>query len=248
MGACLLEGEEHPAIVVNGEGRSPYVLICEHASNRVPKSLGTLGLSEADLSRHIAYDIGAEGVARMLSRLIDAPLVLQRYSRLAYDCNRPPESPDAMPEVSEVTAIPGNRNLSAADRLARINEIYRPFHAAVAAVLDVRAAYGTPTMVVSIHSFTPVYKGKARALELGILHDRDVRLSSSMIKNFPKIDARLNEPYGPKDGVLHTLDLHAAPRGLKHAMIEIRNDLIAQERGQDEWAQRISVVLRQAAM
>ncbi len=247
MGGALLKGEESPAILVNEQGRSPYVLICEHASNRVPKALGTLGLGAADLQRHIAWDIGAESVARTLARLIDAPLILQRYSRLAYDCNRPPESPAAMPAISEVTDIPGNMNLSAADRLARIQQIYRPFHDAVSRVLDARAADGQKSMVISIHSFTPLYKGKSRALELGILHDRDASFSSMLIKRFPSVDARLNEPYGPKDGVLHTLNLHAAPRGLKHAMIELRNDLISSERSQQSWAQRLSVPLIQAA-
>ncbi len=245
---CLLEGEDGPAIAVNGDGTSPYVLICEHAANRLPKRLGTLGLAEAELQRHIAWDIGAENVARLLSRLLNAPLVLQRYSRLAYDCNRPPESPDAMPAVSETTHIPGNKNLSCDARLMRIREIYRPFHAAVADLLDARAAGGVRSILLSIHSFTAIYNGKPRAVELGLLHDRDTSLSSKLIKSFPNVAARLNEPYGPKDGVLHTLNLHAAPRGLKHAMVEIRNDLIANERGQDEWAQRLSVPLIQAAI
>ena len=247
MGALLQQGEESPFIAVNEQGRSPFVLICEHASNTMPKALGTLGLPEAELTRHIAWDIGAEKVARLLSRLMDAPLLLQRYSRLAYDCNRPPESPDAIPEVSELTTIPGNRKLSPEDRLARTREIYRPFHDGVSAVLDARAAGGQKSHVVSIHSFTPVYKGKPRSVELGILHDRDTSLSSKLIKSFPNVDARLNEPYGPKDGVLHTLNLHGFARGLQHAMIEIRNDLVATERGQDEWAQRLSVPLIQAA-
>jgi predicted N-formylglutamate amidohydrolase len=247
MGALLQQGEGSPFIAVNEQGRSPFVLICEHASNVMPKKLGTLGLPEADLSRHIAWDIGAEKVARLLSRLMDAPLLLQRYSRLAYDCNRPPESPDAIPELSELTAIPGNKKLSAEDRLARAREIYRPFHAGVSDVLDRRAAGGQRALVVSIHSFTPVYKGKARSVELGILHDRDTTLSAKLIKSFPNVDARLNEPYGPKDGVLHSLNVHGFARGLHHAMIEIRNDLIATERGQDEWAQRLSVPLIQAA-
>jgi predicted N-formylglutamate amidohydrolase len=247
MGATLLAGEDGPAIRVNESGRSQYVLICEHAANRIPASLGTLGLSASDLTAHIAWDIGAERVARRLSRLIDAPLVLQRYSRLVYDCNRPPESPGAMPEVSEVTPVPGNRHLSAEQKLARTREIYRPFHADVADLLDMRAAAGTKSRVVSIHSFTPVYKGKERRVEIGVLHDRDTSLSVKLIKSFGNFDARLNEPYGPEDGVLHTLNLHAAPRGLPHAMIEIRNDLIANERGQDEWAQRLSVALIQAA-
>lgn len=247
MGALLQEGEESPFIAVNEDGRSPFVLICEHASRTLPKKLGTLGLAEPELSRHIAWDIGAEKVARLLSRLMDAPLLLQRYSRLAYDCNRPPESPDAIPEVSELTAIPGNRKLSAEDRLARAREIYRPFHDGVSAVLDKRAAVGQASLIVSIHSFTPVYKGKPRSVELGILHDRDTTLSSKLIKSFPNIDARLNEPYGPKDGVLHTLNLHGFARGLQHAMIEIRNDLVSGDRGQAEWAQRLSVPLIQAA-
>ncbi len=247
MGASLLEGEPAPVVVVNGGGRSPYLLICEHASNLLPTTLGTLGLPESELQRHIAWDIGAEKVARLLSRLIDAPLVLPRYSRLAYDCNRPPDSADAMPEISETTHIPGNRNLSPAHRLARISEIYRPFHAAIADLLDRRAAEGTRSMVVTIHSFTPVYKGKPRPVELGILHDRDTGLSLKLITSFPTVDARLNEPYGPEDGVLHTLNLHAAPRGLRHAMIEMRNDLVSHERGQGEWAERLSASLIQAA-
>jgi len=247
MGACLLEGEEAPALLVNGGGRTPYVLVCEHASNRLPKSLGTLGLPESELQRHIAWDIGAEKVARLLSRLIDAPLVLQRYSRLAYDCNRPPDSADAMPDVSETTHIPGNRNLSSDEKLMRTREIYRPFHATIADLLDRRAAGGTKSTVVTIHSFTPVYKGKPRAVELGILHDRDTDLADKLITSFPTVDARLNEPYGPDDGVLHTLSLHAAPRGLTHVMIEIRNDLISDERGQGKWSERLSASLVQAA-
>jgi len=247
MGALLQPGEESPFIAFNEEGRSPFVLICEHAANTMPKALGTLGLADAELTRHIAWDIGAEKVGRLLSRLMDAPLLLQRYSRLAYDCNRPPESPDSIPEMSELTAIPGNRKLSAEDRLARAREIYRPFHDGVSAVLDRRAAGGQRSLVVSIHSFTPVYKGKPRSVELGILHDRDTTLSAKLIKSFPNVDARLNEPYGPKDGVLHTLNLHGFARGLQHAMIEIRNDLVSTERGQDEWAQRLSVPLIQSA-
>lgn len=246
METFLLEGEDDPVIPVNEAGRSPYVLICEHAGNRMPRKLGSLGLAESELARHIAWDIGAEGVARLLSRLIDAPLMLQRYSRLVYDCNRPPESAAAMPVVSETTRVPGNENLRAEDRLARIAAIYRPFHAAVSSVLDARAAHGQVVSVVSIHSFTPVYKGKRRDFELGILHDRDTRLADILVKGFSKVDVRRNEPYGPKDGVLHTLNLHAGVRGLRHAMIEIRNDLISHERGQDEWAQRLSVPLIQA--
>jgi len=243
----LAEGEVDPFETVNPLGESDVCLVCEHAGRTVPKALGRLGLDEPEFDRHIAFDIGAEGVARKLSALLDAPLVIQPYSRLVYDCNRPPDAPSAMPDVSETTAIPGNRNLTPDQRLARTREIYRPFHEGLADLLDRRAAERMASIVVSIHSFTPVFKGKPRKVELGILHDRDTRLSSKLIKSFPNIEARLNEPYGPKDGVMHTLNLHAAPRGLQHAMIEIRNDLIATDRGQDEWAQRLSVPLIQAA-
>jgi predicted N-formylglutamate amidohydrolase len=129
----------------------------------------------------------------------------------------------------------------------RIHEIYRPFHAAIAELLDRRAADGTRSMVVTIHSFTPVYKGKPRAVELGILYDRDTGLADKLITSFPTLDARLNEPYGPNDGVLHTLNLHAAPRGLGHAMIEIRNDFLLDEPGQVEWAERLCAALVHAA-
>lgn len=243
----LLEDEEPPALVVNGEGRSPFVLICEHASNRLPRRLGTLGLAASELERHIAWDLGAEPVARRLSRLTDAPLVLQRYSRLAYDCNRPPDSADAMPEISETTVIPGNRGLSPADRLARIGDIYRPFHAAVAELLDRRAAAGVRSQVVSIHSFTPAFKGERRSVELGILFDRDRTLPERLMPCFATVDARYNEPYGPRDGVLHTLNLHAAPRGLAHAMIEIRNDFLTDERGQAGWAERLAASFAHSA-
>jgi predicted N-formylglutamate amidohydrolase len=248
VSAGLLDEEEPgAALVVNGAGHAPVVLICEHASNRLPRRLGTLGLSTAELERHIAWDLGAEQVARHLSRLTGAPLVLQRYSRLVYDCNRPPDSADAMPETSEITAIPGNRNLSPADKLARIGAIYRPCHAAVAELLDGRAAAGVRSLVVSIHSFTPVYKGEHRTVELGLLFDRDPRLAERLMPCFATVDARYNQPYGPNDGVLHTLNLHAAPRGLPHAMIEIRNDFLSDERGRAEWAERLATSFAHAA-
>lgn len=242
----LLQGEAAAGLVVNENGASPYVIICEHASNRIPRSLGTLGLSQADLQRHIAWDIGAEGTARMLSKLLDAPLVLQTYSRLVYDCNRPPESETAMPKLSETTVIPGNANLTPDERLARVVEIYRPFQNLIATVLDRRATADLRAIPVSIHSFTKLYHGKERGVELGLLFDRDAWLANQLVKSFAGINTQLNEPYGPKDGVMHLMNLHAAPRGLHHLMVEIRNDLIETERGQQEWAQRLSVPLIQA--
>jgi predicted N-formylglutamate amidohydrolase len=244
----LLGGDElHPAEIINPNGQSPYVLICEHASNALPRVLGTLGLSEEDRQRHIAWDIGAAGTARIIARILDAPLILQRYSRLAYDCNRPPEAAGAIPVKSEVHDVPGNHNLTAQQKLLRINGLYRPFMDAISAFLDERAARGAHTVLASIHSFTPIYFGKPRALELGLLFDRDPWLANFLIKAFPADKARLNEPYGPKDGVMHLMNYHAAPRGLAHVMIEIRNDLIAQHVGQNTWANHLTVPMAQAA-
>jgi predicted N-formylglutamate amidohydrolase len=250
MGGSLLEGEDDPVILVNAESESPFVLVCEHAGRRIPRTLGTLGLARSELTRHIAWDIGAEAVARQISGFLRAPLVLQRYSRLVYDCNRPPDSVDAMPTVSELTAIPGNERLTPDAKLSRIEAIYRPFHAALAALLDGRAVLGISSILITIHSFTPVYKGVRRALDLGILHDHDRRFADALIAMFRRIGTlvvKRNEPYGPKDGVCHTLNLHAGIRGLRHAMIEIRNDLIADEHGQSQWAQRLAEMLGAAA-
>ena len=247
MNKLLGDGEGHPAHFVNESGTSPIVLVCEHASNVLPKALGTLGLSDEDMQRHIAWDIGAAATARTLSKLLDAPLILQRYSRLAYDCNRPPEAEAAMPELSEVFEVPGNKNLLPSARLARTQDIYRPFHRAIEDFLDRRAAERKLTVMVTMHSFTPIYKGKPRDLDVGFLFDRDNWLANFLIKTFPADKARLNEPYGPKDGVMHLLNLHAVPRGLKHVMIEIRNDLIANEAGQNKWAHNLAGPLAQVA-
>ena len=243
----LADDESDPFETVNPLGDSDICLVCEHAGRRVPRALGRLGLPEAEFDRHIAFDIGAETVARRLSALLDAPLVLQPYSRLVYDCNRPPDAPSAMPEVSETTEIPGNRNLTPAERKARVEEIYLPFHAAVGDVLDEIEARKAIPLLVTIHSFTPVYKGERRTLDLGVLHDADARLADDLIalakRHEPRLDVRRNEPYGPADGVTHTLLVHAGPRGIPNVMIEIRNDLIADEAGQQDWAERLARLL-----
>jgi predicted N-formylglutamate amidohydrolase len=246
----LLDGEVDPVIIVNGQGRSPIVLACEHAGRRIPKRLGSLGLSAEDLSRHIAFDIGAEGVARRLAEMLDAPLVLQRYSRLVYDCNRPPDSPSAMPIVSELTPIPGNRGLTAVEREERTLMIYRAFHDRAAVMIEARTSVHKPAILVTIHSFTPVFKGVARRMHVGLLFDRDRRftdLVAPLLRKSGSFDVRLNEPYGPEDGVCHTVNLQAGAKGLPYSMIEIRNDLIESESGQVEWASRLGGVLQQAA-
>ncbi len=246
MKSLLGANEAHPAHIVNAHGSSPFVLICEHASNIIPENLGDLGLSREDRQRHIAWDIGAAGVSQRLSEILDAPLIMQRYSRLVYDCNRPPESEGAMPVVSEVFTIPGNAKLSADDKLARISGVYRPFMGAIDEFLDHRAAQGQRAIPVSIHSFTRVYRGKERAVELGLLFDRDDWLAQKLMSEFAGVNTQLNEPYGPQDGVMHLMNLIAAPRGLKHLMIEVRNDLITEEAGQITWAEKLAQALRKA--
>jgi predicted N-formylglutamate amidohydrolase len=224
--------------------------VCEHASNRIPEALGTLGLDPEELMRHIAWDIGAEALTRRLAGLLDAPAVLQRYSRLVYDCNRPPEAASAMPSMSEWTTIPGNQALSPDDRKARVEEIYAPFHAKIAAVLDDRRRRGARTIFLTVHSFTPVFKGVARSFDVSLVYDRDSSFSDVLVPLIASsgFKVRRNEPYGPADGVCHTLNLHPEPRRLLYAMIEIRNDLIMSEEGQAEWAERLATVLRRAVI
>lgn len=246
----LLAGEEAPTIIINEGGCSPFLLVCEHAGRKVPKTLKSLGLAAQEFERHIAYDIGAEEVARGLSQRLDAPLVLQRYSRLVYDCNRPPEALSAIPRLSELTEIPGNQELTETQRRQRIDAIYTPFHREIAWLIDQRQKAGAEVVFVTIHSFTPIFKGIARSLHVGLLFDRDRRLTDQiahLLRSDGRFDVRYNEPYGPADGVCHTLNVHAGARGLPYSMIEIRNDLISSESGQREWADRLAVVLRQAA-
>ncbi|WFU07598.1 N-formylglutamate amidohydrolase [Rhizobium sp. CB3090] len=217
------------------DGKSPVLIICEHASRTLPAYFGDLGLSIEALSSHIAWDPGALAVARKMSGNLDATLVHQRFSRLVYDCNRPPESAGAMPEISEIYTIPGNQHLQAADRQARTDALYVPFHDRIRALLNERAAREQETVIVTVHSFTPVYNGKQRAVELGILHDEDRWLADRMLDaaaEAPLYRTERNQPYGPEDGVTHTLKLHGLANGLHNVMIEVRNDLIADDVGQ----------------
>ena len=232
----LTAAEGMVVTVENASGKSPVLLVCEHASSKLPASLGSLGLPADALTAHIAWDPGALAVARKLSARFDATLVFQNISRLVYDCNRPPESPDAMPAVSEVFEIPGNRNIEPAERQARVDEIYRPWQCQLRETIAARKAAGRETAVVTIHTFTPVYKGVSRSVEIGILHDRDTRLADEMLARGGtggQFVVRRNEPYGPKDGVTHTLIEHGLANGLLNVMIEIRNDLVKDEASQE---------------
>ncbi|WP_205520444.1 N-formylglutamate amidohydrolase [Tropicibacter sp. Alg240-R139] len=222
----LLSDLERPAAcALNVRGQGQAILVCEHASRFVPDSLNGLGLSDEAARSHAAWDIGALELSVELMRALDAPLVHSRVSRLAYDCNRPPSAPDAIPPKSERFDVPGNNDLSNAQRTARVIEVYEPFRDLLSQTLDTRPA---PPVLITIHSFTPIYRGERRTVELGILHDTDDRAAQLLLKAAQSsgLNTALNEPYSATDGVTHTLREHGLKRGLPNVMIEVRNDLI----------------------
>ncbi|SIQ22437.1 Predicted N-formylglutamate amidohydrolase [Rhizobium sp. RU20A] len=230
----LLTEAEGPAVAIeNAEAKADVIIVCEHASRRLPAALGTLGLDSPALESHIAWDPGALDVARFMADGLDATLIHQRFSRLAYDCNRPPQAEGAMPVASEIYDIPGNRAMSSEERQARIEEIYIPFTSGLRDLIAERREAGRTPVLVTMHSFTPVYFGRTRTVEIGILHDSDSRLADRMLMAADRPDSayivRRNEPYGPADGVTHTLIQHGVKNGLANVMIEVRNDLIRTE-------------------
>ncbi len=244
------QAAEPVAVVENPQGSSPILLICEHASRRLPDRYGTLGLNPEQLESHIAWDPGALGVAQELSRLLDAPLVHATVSRLVYDLNRDPSAPDSIWTLSERTAIPGNQNLDPAERAFRVREVYDAFHGAVDSFIEPRVQSGQTRSIVTIHSFTPVYRDVPRPWHIGLIHDVDARFAQSVeagLRKDPALVVGMNEPYSPADRVFHTLERHAERRGLAPLMIEIRNDLIRTQDGQTSWAQRLAPLLREGA-
>lgn len=235
--------------ILNPKGESSVVILCEHASNHIPARYRDLGLTPEDRISHAAWDPGALAVARHLSAALDAPVVASCVSRLVYDCNRPPESPGAIAARSEYIDVPGNQGLTEDQRQERVASVYRPFCAAVDRLLGTRAATGRQSVIVTIHSFTPVYFGTPRTVDIGILHDADARLADAMLSGAPALPHRRiarNDPYGPEDGVTHSLILHGLRRGLANVMIEVRNDLIAEPFGVAALSDELLQLLRPA--
>lgn len=235
--------------VVNLHGRGPIVLICEHASRFIPDGFDALGLSDIDLQRHIAWDIGALDLARELSVMLDAPLVHATYSRLLLDLNRPTDAVDSIVQTSEGTVIPGNVGIGVAQRELRQRQIYAPFHAEIDALVDRRIASGLPTCVVSIHSFTPRYHGVDRPWHVGVIARNDRSLAGALLAALhaePGLCVGDNLPYGPQDGVYHSLERHGEARGLRGAMIEVRNDLLDDAESRERWAQTLRRTLEAA--
>lgn len=247
----LLGADEAPAVTLErADGASDFVLACDHAGRDIPQALDSLGLSETELASHIAWDIGAAGVARRLAERLDATLVLQPYSRLVIDCNRAPGSPESIVERSEWTHIGRNENLAEAEVEARTREIFQPYHDALRDILDARQRQRRQTILVSVHSFTPSYRGAARPWHIGIMYHRDARLASELLRLLRR-DERLpvgdNEPYSISDETDYTIPVHGEARGIPHVALEIRQDLIADEAGQATWAGRLAKLLKQAS-
>ncbi len=233
-------------VTENEAARGPIVLVCEHASNHIPAAWGDLGLTDEQRSAHIAWDPGALGLARGLARRLDAVLVHAPVSRLVYDCNRALDMPGAMPARSEVHDIPGNAAISVQERLARTRAVYLPFHDGLHGLIAQRIALGRRPVVVTIHSFTPVYFGKPRAVEFGVIHDADPAYAMAIVaaaRAMTRLACDLNAPYSAADDVTHTLRVMATPYGLPNAMLEVRNDLIATAADQEAMAETLAPVL-----
>lgn len=236
-----------PYIVENERGASDILLLCDHAVNDIPADYGDLGLSVAARHSHIAWDIGALAVARGLSRRLDAALIYPTASRLLIDCNRAPSADDLIAAASDKIPIPGNRDLDAGERTRRLAQIHAPYHDRIAALINNRYSDlgAAIARIISIHSFTPIMDNETRPWHAGILFDKDNRLATTMIAALQDegLNVEANVPYDASDGVYWTVGLHAETRGLYNVVIEIRNDLIDTEAGQQIWIDRLSVLL-----
>ncbi len=245
----LQPGDPPPVMTVNASGASPFLIVCDHAGRHLPIALGSLGLPEDELRRHIAWDIGAWGVSRELSLRLDAAVIGQAYSRLVIDCNRAIGHPTSIARRSEATDIAGNLSVSEAERSDRAAAIFTPYHQAITAALDRRQAAGRESVVIAMHSFTPVFHGVARPWHAGVLFNRDPRLAlalAALLRKEPGLVIGENEPYQLSDGSDYTIPVHAEQRGLIHVEIEVRQDLIAEPAGQTAWADRLARLLPQA--
>ncbi|QDM20648.1 N-formylglutamate amidohydrolase [Tardiphaga sp. vice352] len=229
----------------NAAGRSPFLLTCDHYGRLIPQMLGDLGLSDAERQRHIGWDIGIAGVAERMSSALDAHLVAQRYSRLVIDCNRPPEAASSIPLISEATTVPGNEGLDAAAAQSRRRLIFDPYHQRIDAVIDARLQAGQPTVLVSLHSFTPSYAGIARPWHIGTLYQHDRVLPPLVLQGLraePGLVVGDNQPYAVSDDTDYTIPVHGERRGLLNTGIEIRQDLISDAAGETQWAERLARV------
>lgn len=245
----LAEDEPPPPLVERSGGQSNFVIVVDHASARVPRALGNLGLPPSELTRHIAWDIGALAVARGVAESLDAIMIAQNYSRLVIDCNRDPAVSSSIPAYSDASEIPGNAGLTEEQTTARREGIFEPYHDRIRAILDERTAARRPTIFVAQHSMTDVFKGVRREMHAAVLYNRDrrfARLMLDLLRREPGLIVGDNEPYFVSDETDYTILHHAEKRGLPHVEIEIRQDLLRGAAGQTQWAERIARALRHA--
>lgn len=248
--ASLLAADEPSAFhEFQTEARSDFLIVADHAGARIPRRLGNLGLPDSELKRHIAWDIGALGVARGVAQDLDATLLAQHYSRLVIDCNRDPNVASSIPHISELREIPGNLGLDAEAIAARRREIFEPYHRRIQELIDARLAAGRRVIVVAQHTMTDVYKGVRREMHAAVLYNRDRRFAGcvlDMLRREPHLTVADNEPYFVSDATDYTIPHHAEARALPHVEIEIRQDLVRDQAGQAEWAARIARALKDA--
>lgn len=234
--SLLVPGDPDPVELVNEMSDFPVVLVCEHAGQAIPHRLADLGVAQVALDDHIGWDIGARAVTLRLAETLGAPAVLQRYSRLVIDCNRPPEAPDSIPEISDGVAVPGNASLSAGARNVRIRELFMPFHEATSALLRRRTVRAT----FAIHSFTPRMNGRSRPWDISFLYRKDsvtsLRLQAAICALQPQLRIGMNEPYQIDDASDWFVPRHGEASCIAHSLIEIRNDHIVDAEGQRRWA------------
>jgi predicted N-formylglutamate amidohydrolase len=246
----LLGPDESPAVAtLRPQGTSPFLLVSDHAGRRIPRKLGDLGVSESEWKRHTAYDVGIEPVVRFMADTLDAHAILQPYSRLVIDCNRPFQADSSIAKLSENTPVPGNVRLLPEEIEARQREIFTPYHDAITKELDRRRREHIPTFLVAMHSFTPVYKGVSRPWHAGVLYNRDSRFAAFVLRLLREQDELTvgdNEPYTVSDDTDYTIPVHGEQRSLPHTAIEIRHDLIENEKDQRFWAERMCRILVEA--
>lgn len=233
----------------NSSGASRVLLIGDHAGRAIPRALNDLGLGEADRSRHIGWDIGIRALGERLADALDAVFIHQVYSRLVIDCNRAPGTPQSAIAISDGTTVPGNQNLSAEDIRARVDEVHAPYHAAIAAELARRRERAGSTILISLHSFTPVMAGRARPWEVGLLHDRGdtsfTHFALDILKAAGNLCVGDNQPY-KMDGTDYTVPLHAYPARIPYAEFEFRQDLLSNDEDVGRWSQVIGQIVAAA--
>ena len=247
--SLLAPDEPAPFELLEDRANSPFLVTCDHASNRLPRALGTLGLPASELERHIAWDLGAAGVARELAQSLGACAVFQNYSRLVIDCNRRPGVPSSIAALSENTLIPGNQALPLAEAARRARDVFEPYHACIVRELARRAGAGQPTVLIAMHSFTPSFNGVARPWHVGVLYNRDTRLAHALLELLQR-DSTLvvgdNEPYAVSDLSDYGVVEYGERLGNPHVEIEIRQDLLSTATGQAEWGRRMAELLPRA--